>query len=141
MSPLSPNDSLQARLRAAADRKAADAVERHSELRGEQALRVARRAVAAAAPELRTMYAQKMGGTSAREATAAGLAFTATAAVELAAYVALFRQAGPKTKALAGAAIAAHVAVFAYSRYKHRVVRRAAAVELVKHKVSEMRAA
>jgi hypothetical protein len=60
MPKISPNDALQARLRAAADQKAVEAVHRYTDLRGEQAHRAARHAVAAAAPSLRTMYAQQL---------------------------------------------------------------------------------
>lgn len=132
MPKIGPNDAMQARLRAAADKKAFDAVVRHSDLRGEQALRVARHAVTAAAPELRTMYAQKMGGTSAQEATAAGLAVTAAVIVELATYVTLFRRSGPKTKALAATAILCHTGLFAYGRFKHHLIRQAAIAELAR---------
>jgi len=142
MSPIRPNDAMQARLRASADQKALAAVERHSDLRGEYAARVARHAVAAAAPELRTMYAQEMGVTPAPAATAVGLAFLAVAAAEVAAYVALFRQTGPKTKTLAATAIVSHIALFSYGRYKRHLIRRAAVAELaVRPKAPEGRAA
>jgi hypothetical protein len=130
MPGLSRTDALQARFRAAADEKALSAVIRYSDLRGEQALRVARQVVTAASPDLRTMYAQKMGGTSAKEATTAGMLITAAVAAEVAAYIALFRQAGPKTKVLAAGGLAMNMGMFAYGRFKQHQIRRSAVVEL-----------
>lgn len=134
--PLSPTDALQARLRAAADLKAFEAVTRHSDLRGDPALRVARHAVTAAAPDLRAMYAQKMGGTSAKEATAAGAVITVALAIELATYITVFRNGGPKTKTLAASALACSIALFTYGRVKARRIRQASIADLGRLKTS-----
>jgi hypothetical protein len=135
MSGISPNDAMQARLRAGADKKALDAVIRYSDLRGEHALRVARHAVTAAAPELHTMYAQQMAGASANEAAVAGLMVLTAFTAEVGALVTLFRQGDRKAKALAAVGLATNTGMLVYGRLKRHRIRQAARLHLADKRV------
>jgi hypothetical protein len=115
--------SIQARLRDAADRAALDTLVRYTTLRGEQAQRIARRVVTAAAPNIRAQYANQLIGASQRELLTAGLIVVGTAGVDLAALITLFARGGRKSRILAVTATTLHAGVVTYARIRrHRMI-------------------
>lgn len=121
--PEQPKDSrtIQEQLRAIADRAALDAVIRHSELRGIEAVRVARHAVTAAAPGLRAQYANQLANTSEQELITVGLLAVAGLAAETVALGTLFARGGRKSRLLAAGALATHAWIIAYGQRRKRL--------------------
>lgn len=138
-----PNEktAIRARLRAGAERDALDAVTRYSELRGEQALHVARHTVAAAAPKLRAEHVARLANLSDREAIASGVSLVATLALDVAAYLTIFRRGTTKDRVLAGVGIAAHVVLVGHSRWREATVRKAARAQFAQTDHKTVRAA
>lgn len=126
---MSEKESVQAHFRAAADRAAHNAVVRHSELRGDQAKRVARHTVAAAAPALHAEHAAKLTKTSTREEVAGAVLVVAALALDLAAFTSMAIGGNRRTRLLAGAAGVAHTGLVLHVRHRKHRIRDAARAE------------
>ena len=113
-------ESIQERLRDGADKAALNTLIRDTDLRGEKALRVARRVVTAAAPSLRAQYANELAATTQQELISSGLLAIAAVAADVTVFGMLFARGGRKARLLAVAAAGMHAGLVGYAKAKQR---------------------
>lgn len=112
------------------NRAALDAVVRHSELRGEQAERVARYAVHAAAPKIRSAQQAIILGTKREEAIAVAGGALALLVANLVVNVNVYRSGSRIGRCAAVVAMVGHTGMFLYARVRDRQLHQAVAVRV-----------
>lgn len=121
---------LRDQLKNSAHQAALAAVIRHSELRGDDAVRVARHAVTAATPMIRSECTRELGGITNPQATTMGVLALAGFALDVSLLAAAAARGGRTTRMVAGLAVAAHVGLVAYGRIFQRRIREEARTRL-----------